>query len=160
MDEAARIERRAMEAQTPKKPRPEPPLIHHGLTEQEKHERIIAFMSVPTSLMSSVCNHVTHLFHAGRIKHQMMMMMMMITECTMTKTWNSTDRHGAANTSTRMTGASLFTSTQILFLAEADISTALATADRSRVAEQWPPSPQLTPKSSRVLFSTHYHTNR
>jgi hypothetical protein len=47
MEEAARIERRAMKAQPPKKPRPEPPVIHHGLTEQEKHKRIIAFMSVP-----------------------------------------------------------------------------------------------------------------
>ena len=50
MQEAARIERRAMEAQPPKKPRPEPPVIHQGLTEQEKHERIIAFMSVPTNV--------------------------------------------------------------------------------------------------------------
>jgi hypothetical protein len=47
MEEAARLERRAMEAQTPKRLRPEPPVIHHGMTEQEKHERIIAFMSVP-----------------------------------------------------------------------------------------------------------------
>jgi hypothetical protein len=53
MEEAARIERRVMEAQTPKKSRPEPPVIHHGLTEQEKHERIIAFMSVPTNLKGS-----------------------------------------------------------------------------------------------------------
>ena len=52
MEEAARIERRAMEAQTPKRPRPEPPVIHHGLTEQEKHERIIAFMSVPAHIQA------------------------------------------------------------------------------------------------------------
>ena len=51
MEEAARIERRAMEAQTPKRPPPEPPVIHHGLTEQEKHNRIIAFMSVPAAVL-------------------------------------------------------------------------------------------------------------
>ena len=60
MEEAARLERRAMEAQTPKRPRPEPPVIHPGMTEQEKHERIIAFMSVPINVQSA-CDHVTHL---------------------------------------------------------------------------------------------------
>jgi len=60
MAEAARLERRAMEAQTPNKLRPEPPVIHHGLTEQEKHERIISFMSVSADVQSA-CNHVTHL---------------------------------------------------------------------------------------------------
>lgn len=60
MAEAARLERRAMEAQPPPKRRPEPPVIHNGLTEQEKHERILAFMSVPTDVQSA-CNHVTHL---------------------------------------------------------------------------------------------------
>lgn len=60
MEEAARIERRAMEAQTPKKSRPEPPVIHHNLTEQEKHDRIIAFMFVPVDVQSAR-NHVTHL---------------------------------------------------------------------------------------------------
>lgn len=49
-----------MEAQAPRKPRPEPPVIHHGLTEQEKHERIISFMSVPADVQNAR-NHVTHL---------------------------------------------------------------------------------------------------
>lgn len=60
MEEAARLERRAMEAQAPHKTRPEPPVIHNGLTEQEKHERIIAFMYVPIDVQSA-CNHVTYL---------------------------------------------------------------------------------------------------
>jgi len=103
MEEAARLERRAMEAQTPKRLRPEPPVIHNGLTEQEKHERIIAFMFVPIDVQSA-CNHVTHLLLPGRIKHQMMKTRTKTKRTMMVTTpWSSKDRREAANTSTRMT---------------------------------------------------------